>query len=105
MLCSLLKENILWSKKICEFSFSSEKVFVKHFGQHSCSPVKPRHELEIAESVKKHPAKGVPALKDILCTMFGKLENWENWEWSRPSPWSCYTKQNQYNFKRDNRIQ
>ena len=42
---------------------------VKHFGQHSCSPVKPRREREIAEAVKKYPAKGVSARKDILCSM------------------------------------
>ena len=44
-------------------------MFVKHFGQHSCSPVKPRREREIAEAVKKYPAKGVSARKDILCSM------------------------------------
>ena len=42
---------------------------VKHFGQHSCSPVKPRREREIAEAVKKYPAKRVSARKDILCSM------------------------------------
>ena len=44
-------------------------MFVKHFGQHSCSPVKPRREREIVEAVKKHPAKGVSARKDILFSM------------------------------------
>ena len=43
-------------------------MFVKHFGQHSCSPVKPRREREIAEAVKKYPAKGVSVRKDILCS-------------------------------------
>ena len=44
-------------------------MFVKHFGQHSSSPAKPRVEREIAETVKKHPAKGISARKDILCSM------------------------------------
>ena len=57
------------ARKFWEFPLSGEKVFVKHFGQHSCSPVKPRREREIAEAVKKYPAKGVSARKDILCSM------------------------------------
>ena len=44
-------------------------MFVKHFGQHSCSPVKPRREQEIAEDVKKYPSKEFSARKDILCLM------------------------------------
>ena len=44
-------------------------MYVKHFGQHSYSPVKLRHEQEIGEAVKKYPAKEVSAQKDILCSM------------------------------------
>ena len=44
-------------------------MFVKHFGERSCSPVKPRREREIAEAVKKYNAKGVSARKDMLCSM------------------------------------
>ena len=31
------------ARKFWEFPLFGEKVFVKHFGQHSCLPVKPRH--------------------------------------------------------------
>ena len=57
------------ARKFWEFPLSGEKVFVKHFGQHSCSPVKPRREREIVEAVNKYPAKGVSARKDILSSM------------------------------------
>ena len=57
------------ARKFWEFPLSGETVFVKHFGQHSCSPVKPRREQEIAEDVKKYPSKEFSARKDILCLM------------------------------------
>ena len=45
---------------------------MKHFGQHSCSPLKPRREREIAEAVKKYPTKGVSAGKEILYSVMQK---------------------------------
>ena len=45
---------------------------VKHFGQHSCLAVKPKHQQEIVEPVKKYSAKGVSVRKDILCSMLRK---------------------------------
>ena len=47
---------------------------MRNFGQHSCLPVKPRREQEIAEAVKKYPAKWVPAQRYILCTMLWELK-------------------------------
>ena len=45
---------------------------MKHFGQHSCSPLKPRREREIVEAVKKYPTKGVSAGKEILYSVMQK---------------------------------
>ena len=66
------KRTSCGARKFWEFPLSGEKVFVRHFGQHSWLPVKPRREREIAEAVKKYPGKGVSALKDILCSMLRK---------------------------------
>ena len=63
------KKTSCEARKFWELPHSGEKLFVKHFGQHSCLPMKPRREWEIAEAVKKHPAKGVSARKDIFCSM------------------------------------
>ena len=70
--CYHSKRTSCEARKFWEFPLSGEKVFVKHFGQHSCSPVNPRRERDIPEAVKKHSAKGVSARKDILCSMLRK---------------------------------
>ena len=61
------------SRKFWKVLFSVEKVSVKHFDQHTCSPMKPRHEREIAEAVKKHPAKLVSKIYRFLKHKVGKM--------------------------------
>ena len=51
------------------FHFPKKRLSVRHYRQHSCSPVKLKREQEIAEAVKKHSAIGVSAQKDIPCSM------------------------------------
>ena len=68
------KRTLCEEKKFWEFPLSEEKVSVKHFGQHSCSPVSSNFQQELAETVKKYPAKGVSGQQGILCSSCGELK-------------------------------
>ena len=50
---------------------------MKYFGQHSCLPVKPIREREIADAVKEHLAKGFSVLFNVVGRKreFSEVEN------------------------------
>ena len=52
--------------KIWEFPEDSDTVIIKHYGLHSCSPIKPKRERELTKETVGNPQKSSSICLNIL---------------------------------------
>ena len=46
---TLSSRSLCEAREIWEFPEDSDKVIIKHYGLHSCSPIKPKRERELTK--------------------------------------------------------
>ena len=66
---TLSSRSLCEACKIWEFLEDSDTVIIKHYGLHSCSPIKPKWERELTKEIVGNPQKSIAVRRNILSSL------------------------------------
>ena len=66
---TLSSRSLCEAREIWEFREDSDTVIIKHCGLHSCSPIKPKLELELTKEIVRNTHKSIAVRQNILSSL------------------------------------